>query len=167
MGFTFGGDTTFIDLEGAAGERHWTYGVSGLLLGEIFGVEVDFGHAPGFFEFGDQDLVQRSSMTTLMGSIVVAVPRSVSQYGLRPYAVAGAGMMRVRIDDFLSRFPVADSQAAMAFGGGVTGFFSDRFGVSWELRRFYRIPSDGAAAISPDAAELSFWRATMAFAFRY
>jgi hypothetical protein len=168
LGLTFAGDTTFVDLEQAAGERHQTYGVSGLLLGEIFGAEVDFARASGFFEFGDRSLVEDSSVTTLMGSVVVALPRRMVEYSLRPYFVAGAGMMRVRIDEFLlDVFTVSDSQLAIAFGGGVTGFFSDRFGLSWDLRRFSRVPSGDALAISADSAELSFWRATMAFAFRY
>jgi hypothetical protein len=170
FGLTFAGETTFIDLEQAAGERHRTFGVSGVLLGEVFGAEVDFAHAPGFFQFGEATAVQHSSMTTLMGSVVVALPRRVVEYSLRPYAVAGAGMMRVRIDEFFDVFPVADSQLALVFGGGVTGFFSDRFGVSWDLRRFSRVPGDEAPGISPDdpnVAELSFWRATMSFAFRY
>jgi hypothetical protein len=167
VGVTFGGATTFVDLEQAVGEPKRVYGASGVLLGEVFGVEVDFMHAPGFFDTGDLASVQSSSVTTLFGSLMVALPHRLAEYTVRPYVVAGLGMMRVHIDDFLEVFAVTDRQLAMTFGGGATGFFSDRFGVSWDLRRFSRLPGRGEQGLDPDAEELSFWRANMAFVFRY
>ncbi len=46
---TFGGKTTFFDLEQAAGNPNLVLGFNGVLLGELFGVEADLGYAPGFF----------------------------------------------------------------------------------------------------------------------
>ena len=50
LGVTFGGATTFIDLEHAAGTANIVYGGNATWLGEVVGLEVDFGHAPGFFQ---------------------------------------------------------------------------------------------------------------------
>ncbi len=50
IGFTFGGATTFVDPEKAIGTQNAVIGVSGGWLGEIFGLEADFGRAPGFFQ---------------------------------------------------------------------------------------------------------------------
>jgi hypothetical protein len=47
---------------------------------------------------------------------------------------------------------------------GVTGFLSDRFGVSWDVRRFRSV---GGQDPGSDGPRLSFWRANMALAIRY
>ena len=105
LGIAFGGGTTFVDVEDAAGSPTIVSGVSGVLLGEVVGIDIDFSHAPGFFESGNRDLVVHSSVTTLAGSVVVALPRHLNEYGLRPYFVGGAGLMRVRIEHRLNVFP--------------------------------------------------------------
>ena len=64
LGFTFGGSTTLVDLERRAGEKNIVVGVAGVWLGEIFGLDVDVAHAPGFFQ-SDNRLVLSSSVTTV------------------------------------------------------------------------------------------------------
>ena len=168
LGLTFGGDTTFVDLEQAAGTPNVAVGLGGLLLGEVIGIDLDFGYGPGYFQAGDQTLVRVGSATTLTGNVVVAWPRRLSEYTLRPYFVAGAGVMHVRIDDWLDLLKVADTLPAVDLGGGATGFLSDRFGVSWDVRHFRSIggKSEGRG-VSFGREQLSFWRATMAVAVRY
>ena len=136
----------------------------------MIGIDVDFGHAPGFFESGDQQLVQRSSATTLTGNVVIAPPRRVTEYTLGPYFVVGAGLMHARIDDFFGVLPVASTLPAMDIGGGVNGFLSDRIGLSWEARYFRSVGGKELRgfSIAPEAPEqLSFWRASMALVIRY
>ena len=168
LGITFGGGTTFIDLENASGKPHPVIGVSALVIGEIFGVEADVAHAPGFFQSGDSHLVLGSSVTTVTGNIVVAAPHSRTEYILRPYLVGGAGLMRIQKQDYFDVFNIADNFAATDFGGGATGFITNNIGVCWEARYFRalsrKLPTTGV--IIGDA-ELSFWRATMAVAIRY
>src|SRR3954469_20853628 len=64
---TGGGETTFIDLEKAAGSGKFAFGVGGVVLGDVFGIEADFGRTPSFFERGNQRLVLESNATTLTG----------------------------------------------------------------------------------------------------
>src|SRR5438105_765782 len=85
VGVTGGGETTLVDLEKAAGSPRFAFGVSGVLLGDVFGIESDLSRTPGFFQRGDQQLVVQSSVTTLTGNIVVAFPRHLTEYTLRPY----------------------------------------------------------------------------------
>ena len=168
LGITFGGDTTFVDVEDAAGSPNIVLGVSGVLLGEVVGLDVDFSHAPGFFESGDRGLVVQSSVTTLGGSVVVALPRHLNEHGLRPYFVGGVGLMRVRIAHRLGVLEVANTLPAMHLGGGATGFFTNRIGLSWEVRYFRTIRGTSmgrGASFGPE--QLSFWRGTMALAIRY
>ena len=168
LGATFGGGTTLVDLEHAAGHPKIAVGMSGALLGGIFGIEADAGRTPGFFQSGDQHLVLRSSATTLTGNIVIALPRHLTEYTLRPYFVGGAGLMHAHIDDVLGALRVASDLPAMDIGGGVTGFLTDRIGLSWDVRYFRSVggKTEGSG-LSFGAEQLSFWRANMALAIRY
>ena len=65
FGATFGGGTTFVDLEKAAGRLNPVIGASAMTLGDMFGVEAEIADAPGFFQAGDQHLVLSSRVTTL------------------------------------------------------------------------------------------------------
>lgn len=167
LGGTFGGSTTFVDLEHAAGDLHLAFGASGMLLGEVFGVEGDVGHTPSFFGSGGQ-LVTDSGATTVTANLVVALPRRMARYTLRPYFAAGGGLMRVTENDPLNVLTVSSTLPAMDVGGGVTGFFTDRIGVSWGLR-YFRSVGDRTrqSGVTIGAEQLSLWRADMALVIRY
>lgn len=167
VGATFGGSTTFVGTDNASGRPHGIIGVNAALLGEIVGIEVDLAHAPGFFQAGDRGLVLGSRVTTLMGNIVVAAPGRKTEYGLRPYVVGGAGLMRVHIDSTFDVFPVAETMAAIDVGGGVLGFVTNRIGVCWDVRRFASLPKTTERGLSIGGEQLSFWRASMALTIRY
>lgn len=168
LGVTFGGGTTFVDLEHAAGAPNAVIGVTGVLLGEFIGIDADFAYAPGFFQSGDRHLVLKSSAATLTGNIVIALPRRLTEYGLRPYAVGGVGIMHARIDDWLDVLHVATTLPAMGLGGGVTGFLTERVGLNWDIRHFHSIGrKPESRGVSLGAEQLSFWRANMACAVRF
>ena len=169
-GLTFGGGTTFFDNEHAAGDPNVVLGFNGVLLGELIGVEGDLGHGPGFFQSGDHKvaasiLVTSSSVTTLTGNVVIALPRRMAEYTLRPYFVAGTGLMHVRSVDPNNVLSVSTTSPAVDVGGGATGFLTDRIGVSWDVRYFHTVGgNEGSFSIGKE--RLSCWRAIMALAFR-
>ena len=165
---TFGSGTTFVDIEKAVPRPHRGFGVTGVVTGEILGVDADFGRVSGFFQRGDQNLLLASSVTTVSGDLIVAMPHRMTQYTLRPYFVAGAGMMRVRIDGRLGSLRVASTLPAMNLGGGATGFLTKRVGLSWEIRRFGSFGGKNQAhGASFGDEQLSFWRANMAVAVKH
>jgi hypothetical protein len=166
LGVAFGGSTTLIDLADAAGGPNIAVGVTGALLGNIFGLDVDFSHAPGFFSQGGQHLVLSSSATTLTCNLVLAPPRRVTEYALGPYFVVGGGMMHASIDDFGSVFAVSRTFPAMDVGGGANGYLSDRFGLNWDARYFWSVSRKQARGVSFGTEQLSFWRASMALVIR-
>jgi hypothetical protein len=170
IGTTFAGSSTYVDLskEDAPGQPHFTFGVNTAVLGEVLGVDVDFAHTPGFFAGGTSNLVLKSSVTTLTGNIVVALPRKLSEYSLRLYFVGGGGIIRVREEDYFKVFDIATTVPAVDVGFGALGFLTNRVGLSWELRRFQRVggpPPLTGISIAPE--RLSFWRAHMALVVRY
>jgi len=170
-GVTFGGSTTLlIDLDHQAGEPKFNLGVSGLWLGNVFGLEGDVATTAGFFS-GDPSsrdtLILRSHVATLMGNAVVAMPKSISEYGLRPYAVAGLGSMHVSTTDNQTAFPFTKWLSAWDIGGGATGFLSDFVGLNWDVRYFRTLQSGEVGTgqtLGPE--QLSFWRATMGISIR-
>lgn len=164
-GVKFGGSTTIVDLDGSVGKPKVTFGANLALLGKIFGVEADFGHTPNSFN-GDTGLILRSYTRTLMGSVVVALPRSMARYTLRPYAVGGAGLIHVNYGDYFGALPLDTSLGGINVGGGATGFLSDRVGLNWELRYFRTLRSRETTGLSFGAEALSFWRATMGVTLR-
>ena len=167
-GATFGGTTTFVDPELAAGKPNPALGASVVYLRELFGVEVEAGDAPGFFESGDKHLVIGSRVTTMTGNVIVAAPHRLTEYSLRPYFVGGAGLMRVRSTTSFSVFDVSRVVPAVDAGAGVVAFLTNFVGVAWEIRRFQSIGgSPPEVGLSFGGESLSFWRATMAAVIRY
>jgi outer membrane protein with beta-barrel domain len=175
IGLTFGGGTTFVDLDFAVGTANRSFGVAGLFLGEVIGIEGDLSFQPGFFQTGDEGRIVRSSVRTLMGNFIVALPRQIAEYTLRPYFVAGMGAMHVEFNDNPPLvgpiFVQNDTLTAIDVGGGVTGFLSDHVGVSWDFRHFRGIggkPKDRILTFPDGVSQrLSFWRANMALAVRF
>jgi hypothetical protein len=168
IGATLGGATTFVDPENVVGKAKFVVGASAVFLGDMFGVELDIADAPGFFESGDNNLVRASRVTTFSGNVVVAAPRRLTEYSLRPYFVGGGGLMRVRTTTAFSVFDIAATVPAFDVGVGLVGFVTNRTGVSWDVRRFQTLSSNpGKGGLSFGREYLSFWRATMAIALRY
>jgi hypothetical protein len=167
VGLTFGGGTTFVDAEKAVGKPNPVFGVTGLLLGNVLGIEGDLARAPGFFESGGQKLLLGSRVTTLTGNVVVAMPKHLAEYTLRPYFVGGVGLMHVSVEGRLGGLTVSSTLPAADFGGGVTGFLNERVGLNWEVRHFHSIGEGKIRGDSLAGEQLSFWRATMAVTIRY
>jgi len=168
VGLTLGGSTTFVDTDRVAGNTKFNFGVSGTLLGEVVGVEADVGHLPGFFTAGNT--VPTSGVTTLTANVIVAMPRRLARYTLRPYVAGGAGVMHVHIEFApVGALPIVSSTLGVVdVGGGVTGFLTNHVGVSWDVRRFGSVGgTDRMQGVSFGAEQLSFWRATMAIAIRF
>ena len=67
--------------------------------------------------------------------------------------------------------PIEETLGVIDVGGGATGFFNERVGVSWDLRYFRSVGGEetGDPLITTDglAKQLSFWRANMALVLRY
>jgi hypothetical protein len=165
---TYGGNSTFTFVRQSDNYGHAAFGVSGLLLGEIFGVEADVGHTHAFFEGAESRLVTDSGVTTLTGNVVIAMPKRLAQYTLRPYVVGGAGLMHIRYDlgDPGAGFQTLSNLQAMDVGAGVTGFLTRRVGVSWDVRYFRSIDRTHEQGSSFTSEHLSFWRLNMALAIR-
>jgi hypothetical protein len=166
-GITFGGGSPFYDFDRVAGKPKFNLGVSALWQGEVLGIEGDVATTSGFFS-GDSRKITRSHVATVAGDVVVALPRRIAEYTLRPYAVAGLGLAHVSFRDGLESVVFSRALATWDLGGGATGFISNNVGLNWDIRLFRTLRPQRPDSTSPVAEEkkLSFWRATMGFTFR-
>jgi opacity protein-like surface antigen len=168
VGVKFAGDTNLIDLDQAAGEPKLVIGGSAALLGAgLLGAELDVGYSPRFFERSDPNLLVRSSsVTTIFGSVLVAVPLAVTRESLRPYAVGGLGLIHAETEDVLDIIRIDSNLFGLAVGGGIIGALSDRTSVRLDLRHFRTLSREGEAVLV-GTTRLSFWRASAGVTFRY
>jgi hypothetical protein len=167
LGLAFGTSTTFTpDPAGGDKSPKLVYGVSGGLVGEFVGVEADFARWSGFLT-PNESIITGSTVTTLMGNLVVALPRRLAEYTLRPYFGGGAGLVRVSVELPLAGLNYSRNMTGIDLGGGVTGFLTRRIGVSWDVRHFRARRPDAVVGDSFGAERISFWRANMALAIRY
>jgi hypothetical protein len=182
VGSVFGGSTTVLDLEGGAAAKHWTFGGSAAWLSDrVLGVEADFGTVPGFFQNSSgAELVIRSRVTTLTGSVIAALPLSVTRESLRPYVTGGLGLMHASVEDVL-KFIEAECASGrsgessvtcpgdwlgLQLGAGAIGLISQRAGVRFDLRHFRALSRD-LTLRGERTSKLSFWRVTFGVTLRY
>jgi hypothetical protein len=164
IGTAFGGETSLLVLRGGEIRTQTVFGASGVWLpAGIFGAEGDFAYGPNFFQ---RDLTDSSSVSTLGGGLVVALPLSVTRESLRPYAVAGIDTMRASYRDRVGAFPQVETLAGMHIGGGAIGFLSPRTGVRFDLRHFQGLSREPAQLSGERRSKLSFWRLTFGVAIR-
>ncbi len=167
LGLAFGTSTTFTpDPDGGDKSPKLVYGASAGLLGEIVGVEADFARWSGFLT-PNESLIVSSKVTTLMGNVMVALPRRLTEYTLRPYFGGGAGLVRVSVEQTLNALSYSRNMTGIDLGGGVTGFLTRRIGFNWDVRHFRAHGPEVLTGDSIAPERISFWRANMALAIRY
>jgi hypothetical protein len=165
-GVKFAGNASIVELDfGASNTKFTLGGMAGVLGDGIFGVEADVAYVPRFFERSSGTLVTRSHVFTLMGNVIVAVPRTITGYSLRPFISGGAGLMQVRIDDVLDILPVNSQLFGINVGGGALGPLTNLVDVRLELRWFRSVTSGSETPVFPGTA-LSFWRAAVGLTIR-
>jgi opacity protein-like surface antigen len=166
-GRSFGGETNYVDLDQASERPNVSFGVSGGFVGSGFvGVEVDVATQPGFFQRAVPNLVTSSSVTTVMGNLIVTTPLSLTQESLRPYLVAGLGLLHASNDDLAETFTFQRDLLGFTLGGGVTGYFTDSVGVRLDLRYMRHVNEDESPGVGLGPTRLGLWRVSIGITLR-
>jgi opacity protein-like surface antigen len=180
LGIVFSGAANTVDINDLdeAFEQRVNFGGSiAAMSSGIFGVEFDFNYTPNFFQVteGGEDfelLNVDSSLTTLMGNLVIGIPiGGTTGGGVRPYISGGAGVMRANIKagDLLDDLNTND--LAINVGGGLHVFFSDSIGFRGDLRYFRGLETeDDDEEFDFDdfgLEDFDYWRATIGLTFRF
>jgi opacity protein-like surface antigen len=176
VGWNFGGKADFLSSGGGDFEEEFdqraNFGVSLAWMGAgVIGFEADLGYSPNFFESakGTGNFLEDSSVTTLMGNLVIGVPiGGQSGVGFRPYVVGGVGLMKATADDPFDIFNVDSNSFGFDVGGGAMFFFSDKFGIRGDLRYFRSLEdADLGSGLDFDFGALKFWRGSIGATFRF
>jgi hypothetical protein len=164
-GVNFGGDSGK-EFGAAVDAENFTWGASlGYMGSGVFGVEADFGYSADFF--GKSDLGD-SRVATLFGNLLLGVPLGgQSGFGIRPYALAGLGLIRTDLDS-IGTIEVGENEVGWSLGGGVMMFFGPvgvRADVRY-IRTFSALDLLDFDSIEP-AGDLDFTRGTAGFIIRF
>lgn len=173
IGANFGGSA---DVNGSGGstvsnkfEKKLDYGASLTTMGAgPLGFEVDFGYSPNFFESAATPsgfrFTNKSNVTTLMGNLVVGGHAGA----VRPYAVAGVGLLRSNVQDFKEVFSVnTKNDFGLDVGGGVMGFFSKNVGLRGDVRYFRGFNGSNDNKTGLGLSDFKFWRGSVGVSFKF
>ena len=157
-GATFGADAPATKLN---------TGVSLAFLGDVAGLELDFGYTPDFFNQNADDvgLIGDSNVTTFMANLIVGHQDEDSP--VRPYFVAGLGLVRTHVDLGDLFDDVSTNDFGVTLGGGVTGMFSDNVGLRGDIRYIRSLEDpDPDGDLDVAVGNFDFWRATVGVVFQ-
>ena len=136
-------------------------------MGGIIGFEGDIGFSPDFFGKTDAG---GSSVLTFTGNVLVGIPIGGQDgFGVRPYGLAGVGIVRPEGEAFPTSEVFGENKVAWDFGGGLFVFFAQHVGVRAEVRYFRTF--EAVEFFDIDAADeqgdLDFTRGTIGFVMRF
>ena len=160
IGFNFGGDSGCPTITGCEDKR-LNLGVGLGSMGALFGYETEFAYAKDFFGTGPN---LSSSVFTIMGNVML-----VPAIGpVRPYALAGLGMIKSHVEFSAPSLLTTDNtDFGWDIGGGVFIFFSEHVGVRGDIRHFHSFEDLSIVGIPLGDGNLDFGRASASVVFKF
>jgi hypothetical protein len=146
-----------------SGDGHTNLGADIGVMGRgVIGGELDLGYYPSFF--GGQSLFGSNSVADVMGNLIIGVPAGGTRGpGVRPYAVAGLGLLR----STTTSPSQSNNELGFDIGAGVMGYFSHRVGLRGDVRYFRDVhDSSTLNAASVGFGQFHFIRASIGVVFR-
>jgi hypothetical protein len=135
FGAALGPNHGFVDLEQTSGDSKLVLGAAAGWHPRAVGVEFEWSVLPGFFD-GPRDLVNSGNVTTVMGNVTWRLPKPNESSRVRAYLAAGAGIVRVHLEDALDAFSSRTSLAGGNAGGGVLIRVQPRLDINADVRYF-------------------------------
>ena len=171
IGANFGGDVGRPLIETVDERNRMTFGFGvGGMAGGIFGAEFDFGYTNNFY-VTDGTVATKSNLLTAMPSLIIGIPiGGQTGGGIRPYVLAGAGLLRrdIDFDEFDS---LSGNDWGYTVGGGVMGYFTDHVGLRGDFRYFRNFKADDFDLtdfdIDLERGTFNFGRASIGVLFRF
>ena len=177
VGVVFGGSANTFNVKDLSDEfeRRISFGGGLTWMGAgKLGLEVDYHLAPNFYQIADGGgniaaLNLDSSVQTLMANVIMGAPiGGTSGPGIRPYAVAGVGLMRSSLDSANKLFDnLSNNELGFNVGGGLHAFFTDNLGARADVRYFRGLQKGDDGGRDLDLEDFDFWRATVGMTFRF
>jgi opacity protein-like surface antigen len=136
----------------------------------ILGWEADLAYTPQFFENGTDNVTFADSdnVSTVMGNVIIGIPVGGQHgKGVRPYAAAGVGLMKTRVEDATQLFNVDNNSFGYDLGAGVMGFMTDHIGLRGDVRYFRSFQNTEANVVGLEVGHFAFYRASLGVLFRF
>lgn len=169
VGANFGGNVGRPLSEAARDRNRATFGVGlGAMGGGVFGIELDLAYTPDFYA-KDSPTLTKNNMLTVMPALILGVPIGGQRgVGIRPYALAGAGLIR-RDVDFGNLSTLSQNDFGYTLGFGVMGFMSDHVGLRGDVRYFrnFQVDEFSLAGVDFEKGTFNFGRASVGVLFRF
>ena len=159
VGYSFGGDAACQTADCAYNTSN--VGVALGRSGTFAGFEQEFAYVRSFWK----DTRQQTNVLTLMSNLVVG-PRVGS---VHPYAVAGLGLIKTRVDLTLTGLATSDTSLGWNIGGGLE-ISGAHLGIRVDLRRVHALQNldDLPLPLLPlSDLKLDFNRATAGLVLRF
>ena len=151
IGANFGGTSGCPAITGCTDQQR-TISLSVGRFGSIFAAETEVAYTPDFF--GDAPELS-SNVLTLMGNVMLA-PKVGP---VRPYLLAGAGMMKTRFELRASNLlALNDTALGYAVGGGMFVMLGEHFGLRGDVRYFHSFPDVTIVGITLPSEKLNYSR---------
>jgi len=160
IGYGFGGDTGCPNLSNCE-DKKIQFSVSAGSMGNVIGIEEEFGYAPNFF--GDSPALS-SSVLTLMTNLMI-VPKIGP---VRPYVLAGIGLMKTHVEfTAASLLTTNDNSLGWDLGGGLMGLLSSHVGLRGDLRYFHSFQDLTVLGFTLGNSKLDYGRASVGLVFAF
>jgi opacity protein-like surface antigen len=161
-GVTASGRTGYFDPDAAVSRTKPVVGTALTRTWRRFAAEGELALVPNFFTAGDGGLITSSSLLSLSGNAIVNLP---SLAGVTPYAVAGAGVVRVQIRHTADVFSVSEWQPVLNVGAGLLVPVAGRFSLRGDARYTLSRRGEGAdSSIGFGQTYVDLWRVTAGLA---
>jgi Outer membrane protein beta-barrel domain len=130
-------------------------------FGAILGAETEVAYTPNFF--GDAPGLS-SNVVTMMGNVMLA-PKAGP---VRPYVLAGMGVMKTRFElRTSSLLAMNDTALGYALGGGMFVFFGSHFGLRGDVRYYHSFPDVTFVGITLPSEKLNYSRAGIGIVLQF
>jgi hypothetical protein len=146
-----------------SGGGHPNLGVDiGFMGAGVIGAELDLGYYPSFW--GGQDLFGANSVADAMANLIIGVPAGGTYGpGVRPYAVAGLGLMSSRVTNPAQTI----NELGFDIGAGVMGYLSHHVGLRGDVRYFRNLQDNSTLkSASVSFGQFHFIRASFGVVLR-
>jgi opacity protein-like surface antigen len=87
--------------------------------------------------------------------------------GVKPYFLAGAGLLRTNVDFANIADDTSYTNFAILLGGGLNVYLTDHVGLRGDLRYVRRLERQSDVGIIPIASNFDFWRAAVGLNIRF
>lgn len=141
-----------------------SYGASLAFLGPAAGFEVEFGVTPTFFgPGGSGGVFNANNVVSATGNVVLSLPAG----DLRLYGVAGAGLLKTRLEDAGRLFDVSSTDFAVDVGGGLIVYLNPTVGLRADVRYFRSLSDIDPESLDLDIGAVDYWRAAGGLSLRF